>query len=156
MKTSMMIAVALFLAGCTTMQPPKEDLTVTKTIVSYVEQATPGMMAAAYAAFDNRGEEDTLLEVSCDCADRVEIHHMVGQGDDRKMVVEPAFVVPANSQSAIEPPGLEWHLMLMDVKHPIPVGSEVEMTLLFQNAGPKTYRFRAVDGTRAAWDAYED
>lgn len=156
MKALMTIAAAFFLAGCTTLPPPDERINVTKTIVSSVERATPGMMAAAYAAFDNAGAQDTLVEVSCDCADRVEIHHMVGEGDGRKMVVESAFLITANSQSFIEPPGLEWHLMLMDIKYPIPVGSEIEMTLVFQNAGAKSYRFKAVNGTRAAWDAYDD
>lgn len=156
MKASKTIAVAISLAGCTTLPPPNQHIDVTRTIVSSVERATPGMMAAAYAAFDNPGAQDALIGVSCDCADRVEIHHMVGEGDDRKMVVEPAFVVTAKSESVIEPPGLEWHLMLMDVKYPIPVGTEIEMTLVFQHRGAKRYRFKAVDGTRAAWDAYDD
>lgn len=156
MKVWIAAAVAVSLAGCTTLPPASQHINVTRTIVSSVERATPGMMAAAYAAFDNPGAPDTLIEVSCDCADRVEIHHMVGEGEDRKMVVEPAFPIAAKSESVIEPPGLEWHLMLMDVKYPIPVGTEIEMTLVFENAGPKKYRFKAVNDTRAAWEAYDD
>ena len=146
----------LALSGCVTPQSDVSSLKVSKTIVSYVRDVVPGMETAAYLAFDNQGGEDRLLSVHCNCADRVEIHHMVGEGADRKMVIEPHFVIPGNARSAIEPPGLEWHLMLRDVKQVIPIGSEVEMTLEFEHAGEQNYRFVAVDGTKAAWDRMGD
>lgn len=155
MRMQVLLISAVSLAGCASVEAPTHEIEISRTIVSHVVRATPGMETAAYAAFDNRGPADRLVAVHCECAERVEIHHMVGEGDARQMVVEPVFDIPADSRSAIEPPGLEWHLMLRDVRHPIPEGSQIEMTLIFENAGPQTHLFTAVNGTRAAWEAFD-
>lgn len=144
------ILLAALLAGCAT-TGPVGGLGIERMIVAAVPNA--GDDSAAYMLFDNDGAADRLVGAQCACAEQVEIHHLVGEGNAREMRVEPGFEIPANAESVIAPPGLQWHLMLRNVRHPIPAGSRVDITLTFEKAGSRTLSFQAVEETRAAWDA---
>ncbi|MBW0144700.1 copper chaperone PCu(A)C [Sphingomicrobium clamense] len=136
--------------------PDNSALRVDRTIVVATQSAGPQSMTAAYARFANPGAADRLLAVTCDCADRVELHHMVGEGEARKMVTEEEFSIPANATSVIEPPGLEWHMMLVGLKEPLPVGEAVSMTMQFEIAGTRSLDFVAVESSADAWRAMDE
>lgn len=140
------------LAGCATMGGDGGQIAISRPIVAAIDQIEPGAEVAAYAQFTNSGGDDRLVAVECDCADRVEIHHIVDDGSNRKMVAEPYFDIPARATVAITPPGNPWHLMLRDVKRSIPQDSAIVMTLHFENSPPRVIRFRAVNGTVRAWE----
>ena len=55
-----------------------------------VRAAPAGEDAAAYVAIANAGAPDRLVEVSCACAERVEIHRVTRDGSNVSMAREPA------------------------------------------------------------------
>jgi hypothetical protein len=96
--------------------------------------------SAAYMVIDNRGARpDTLVAVSCACADKAEAHisRMTGQ----VMTMAPAgpVVVPAHGRVVFAPDGL--HVMLTGVKRPLVAGHRQAMTLRFAHAGAITANF---------------
>lgn len=143
---------AMAIAGCATIGADGGEIAISRPIVASIDQIVPGAEVAAYAQFANSGSDDRLIAVECDCAERVEIHHIVSGEDGRKMVAEPYFDIPAGASVAITPPGTEWHMMLREVRRPIPVDSAIVMTLHFEHSPPQIIRFRAVSGTVRAWE----
>jgi periplasmic copper chaperone A len=96
--------------------------------------------SAAYMVIANRGARpDTLVALSCACADKAEAHvsRMTGQ----VMTMAPAgpVVVPAHGRVVFAPDGL--HVMLTGVKHALVAGHRQAMTLRFAHAGAITANF---------------
>jgi len=116
-----------------------------------VRAAPAGADAAAYVAIANPGAEDRLLGVSCDCAERVEIHRMTPgpDGDGTTMQSAPALAVPTGGIEIR--PGSRLHLMLMGLRAPLVAGQSVTMTLRFERAGAVSANFAAVENSAAAW-----
>lgn len=120
------------------------------TLDSHIVRAAPaGEDAAAYVAIANPGAEDRLVEISCGCAERVEIHRIVRSGDSVSMEAAPSLPVPGGRMEIR--PGGDLHLMLMRLRTPLAEGRSVPLTLRFERAGAVTANFVAVGDTRAAW-----
>ncbi len=118
-----------------------------------VVQASPaGENADAYMVLTNLAQAgNRLVEISCDCAERVEVHQMVGEGTGRSMVVQPALDLPPTALVEVAP-GSARHLMLIGLRRPLVAGDWIELRFRFEQ-GSSTERFRVVADTRAAWAA---
>lgn len=99
-----------------------------------------GHTTAAYMTVTSPAQ-DRLLSVSCDCADRVEIHRTVVEGGVARMTGPEPVEVPAGRPVVFAPGGR--HLMVMGLKAEISPGKVVTMTLHFEKAGPVTTGFKA-------------
>lgn len=79
--------------------------------------------------------EDTLLSVSSEAAEAVEIHEMV-MGDNDVMQMHPiegGLVIAPHSYQELQPGGL--HIMLINLKQPLEAGKLLDITLHFETAG---------------------
>jgi copper(I)-binding protein len=121
-------------------------------VVEPIVVAAPvGANAALYLVIRNSsGTEDRLIGVSCECAERIEIHNMVGEGAGRRMDVEPSLAMPAGRLVEVAPGGSR-HLMLIGVTRPLVAGQTVSMTFRFATGGHDTRDVAIVGDTRAAW-----
>lgn len=115
-----------------------------------VHAAPAGEDVAAYMVLTNLAEsQNRLLEISCDCAERVELHEIVGEGAARSMAVRPSLDMPPSQLVEIIPGGAR-HLMLIGLRRPLTAGEWVEMRFRYEE-GSSIERFQVVDDTRIAW-----
>ena len=73
-----------------------------------------------------------LVGVSSPMAGVAEVHEMKMEGDIMKMRPMPVLDLPAGKKVDLKPGG--YHVMLMDLKAPLALGSTVPVTLLFKDA----------------------
>ena len=73
-----------------------------------------------------------LVGVSSPVAGVAEVHEMKMDGDVMKMRAVPALEIPAGGTVELKPGG--YHLMLMDLKQSLTVGSTAPVTLMFRDA----------------------
>jgi copper(I)-binding protein len=100
---------------------------------STVEGAPNG---AAFGILVNLGAEaDTLVSARTDAAEAVELHEMVmGDNDVMQMrPVEGGFVIAPNGYVQLQPGG--YHIMLINLSHPLEAGEMLDLTLEFELAG---------------------
>lgn len=91
--------------------------------------------AAAYLTIVNGGDADRLTGASGEAARRIELHRHVRENDVARMEPIPEGVpTPAGGTVRLEPGGM--HVMLMGLNAPLEPGGTVDLTLLFENAGP--------------------
>ena len=94
------------------------QITALAVIDPVVEAAPDGANAALYFVIRNSsGTEDRLVGVTCDCAERIEIHYMVGAGSRRRMNVQPSLAMPPSRLVEVAPGGSR-HLMLIGLRRP--------------------------------------
>jgi copper(I)-binding protein len=94
-------------------------------------------MTAAYLQVTNDSHDtDTLLEVETPAARTVEIHQTVIQNDVASMQHINSVEIPGGGMVKFEPGG--YHLMLIDLQQPLAAGNEIEISLIFENAGQIT------------------
>ncbi|WP_420627950.1 copper chaperone PCu(A)C [Candidatus Leptofilum sp.] len=97
--------------------------------------------AAANGAFymmltNNSNADDTLLTVSTDACGVVELHEMYDKGDGvmgMRPIEGSAIPVPAGESAELKPGGM--HVMCMMKQIQFEEGSEIPITLTFENAG---------------------
>ena len=73
-----------------------------------------------------------LVGASSPAAGVVEVHEMKMEKDVMKMAAIPALDLPAGKAVELKPGG--YHVMLMDLKAPLPKDGTVALTLLFKDA----------------------
>lgn len=73
-----------------------------------------------------------LVGVSSPVAGVAEVHEMKMEGEVMKMRALPGLDLPAGKTVELKPGG--YHLMLMDLKQPLPKDSTVPLTLSFKDA----------------------
>jgi hypothetical protein len=97
--------------------------------------------SAAYLTITNAGDRpDTLLSVTCACAQMVMIHRSEAKGGLSTMTDAGAVVVPPKGKAVFAPDGL--HLMLMGLKAPLKDGAKQAFTLRFEHAGEVKAEFQ--------------
>lgn len=123
-------------------------------IINPIAGAAPaGADAALYLVIRNSGgTEDRLVGITCDCAERVEIHNMVEGAGGRRMAVEPWLAMPPARLVEVQPGGSR-HLMLIGLRGPLVAGQRVSMTFRFASGGHDTRDVAVVEDTRAGWSA---
>ncbi|HEY8352143.1 MAG TPA: copper chaperone PCu(A)C [Sphingomonadales bacterium] len=134
------MAALMFILGCAAVPAAAEEsadgartgaITVSEPWIR--APLLPGRPAAAYFVIENGGAADRLLEVRTEAAGRVEIHSHVEENGVMKMRRQPALEVPAEAKAVLEPRGD--HIMLFDPAPSLKAGAEVELTLVFEQAG---------------------
>ena len=100
-------------------------------------RATPhgAQVAGGYLVIENKGASaDRLVRITSDISGRVEMHEMTVQNGIMKMrplarglEIKPAATV------RFEPGG--YHVMFMNLKHPLKQGEKFKGTLVFEKAG---------------------
>jgi periplasmic copper chaperone A len=103
---------------------------------------SPGMpMGVAYLTITNRGRNaDALIAASTPAAARVEFHRTTFEAGMAQMRPSRAVVVEPNATITAEPGSL--HLMLVDLKSPLVVGTMVPLVLRFETAGEITVQLQ--------------
>jgi hypothetical protein len=100
-------------------------------------RATPkgSSMAAAYMAITNHGSApDHVSCVASDASAKCEIHSMTMEGGVMKMrPVEGGLEIKPGQTVTLQPSG--FHVMLIDLKHPLEQGQSIKVTLKFDQAG---------------------
>jgi periplasmic copper chaperone A len=103
----------------------------------YARAATPSAKSgAAFMLILNRGtEDDRLLAVASDAAQRVELHSNVDDdsGVMRMVELEDGIPVPAGGSAELKRGGD--HVMFMGLTRPFLQGETLEVTLTFETAG---------------------
>jgi copper(I)-binding protein len=78
-----------------------------------------------------------LVGIQTEAAAVAEVHEMKMDKDVMRMQRIPALELPAGKTVSLKPGS--YHVMLMNLKEPLPVDSHVQLTLLFEDAaGVKT------------------
>lgn len=92
---------------------------------------------AFYMMLTNNGsEDDTLLAASTDACGMVELHEMYDKGEGvmgMRPVEGGSIPVPAGGSAELKPGGL--HVMCMMKQVDFEAGTEIPLTLTFENAG---------------------
>ena len=76
-----------------------------------------------------------LVAASSPAAGVVEIHEMAMEGNVMRMRAVPALALPAGKAVELKPGG--YHVMLMDLKAPVPAGESVRITLTVEGPDGK-------------------
>ncbi len=100
-------------------------------------RATPpaAQVAGGYMTIRNTGDEaDRLVSATAEIAGRTAIHEMVvADGVMTMRPLEEGIEIPAGGSVELKPGS--FHIMLMDLAHPLVEGKTFEGTLTFENAG---------------------
>ena len=115
--------------GLSLVAAASEPVTVTG---GWVRSTVPGQKGSGAFMKITATEGVRLTGVSSPVAGVAEVHEMKMEGDVMKMRAVPVLELPAGSTVELKPGG--YHLMLMDLKQSLTVGSTVPVTLMFRDA----------------------
>ncbi len=92
--------------------------------------------SAAYLTIDNAGSSaDRLLSVSTPAAGSSQVHETMSDASGMTgMQPVDGIDVPAGGQVQLKPGG--YHIMLMELTKALTAGETIQLTLVFQKAGP--------------------
>lgn len=151
--TTALISVGLLaasLTGCSESATKTDAATGAKAVTvsdQWVKAADSGM-TAVFGTLKNSGKDEvTVVSATSPAAGRMELHEVVGQpGSTTMRPKEGGFVIPAGGTEVLAP-GAD-HLMMMDLKAPLAVGSDVQVTLTFKDGStlPFTAQVRTFPG----------
>ena len=104
---------------------------------------------AIFMVLKNAGDDaDTLIGASTSVAERAELHTHIKDGDVIRMrEVEGGFDIEAQGARKLERGGD--HVMLMGLTQQLDVGSQIEVTLTFEQAGDIVVTLPVKDGASA-------
>lgn len=91
-----------------------------------------GAMSAAYMVLENKGGADTLIGVSGNVAEMIQVHQT--KEKDGMMTMEEArdgMPVPANGIAELKPGS--YHIMMMNLKQDLKPGDTFKLTLKFKS-----------------------
>lgn len=106
-----------------------------------------GGNSAAYMLLHNHSTEaDTLISVSSDVANAVELHLSQMNADGTmEMIQQEKIDLPADGEVELKPGS--YHVMLIGLKQDLMAGSEITLTLTFEHAGEITLTVPVKDAT---------
>jgi periplasmic copper chaperone A len=100
---------------------------------AWVRPTVPGQSGTGAFMKLNAPSGARLVGVSTPAAGIAEVHEMKMEGDTMRMrEVKGGLSLPARQTVELKPSG--YHVMLMDLKQPLPKGATVPMTLRFEDA----------------------
>ena len=143
------------MAGCASAPPPASNtgsIRIDHRVIAASTEAGPAV--AAYAGFENRGGEDRLLGIECDCATRIELHHVVRDGDKVSMTNTFPLALPAQARTEVKPPGVPLHFMLIGTNRAFSAGQRVPMRLRFERAGVIDVVFTVAEDSKGGWERW--
>ena len=124
------IAVAL-LAACLTMAMSTSQAEVVAT-GAWVRATVPNQQATGAFMQLVSKKDTTLVSARSDVAGVVEVHEMKMENDVMRMRAVDGLKLPANQPVELKSGG--YHLMMMDLKKQLKVGTEAQITLTFKNS----------------------
>lgn len=148
-----LVAVAVIaagsLAGCSTAEKHHDDAAKTVTISDQWVKAADSGMTAVFGTLKNSGHHEArLVSATSPVAGKVELHEVVMDpgGSSTMRPKTGGFVIPADGSHALIPGGD--HIMLMDLKQSLAVGSDVSITVEFEDGSslPFTAQVRDFPG----------
>ena len=135
MKKALFLLALLLLTAVACSGGEDEGITVTdpwgRTSPAAAENGAFYMMLT-----NNGSEDDTLLGASTDACGMVELHEMYDKGDGvmgMRPVEGGTIALPAGGSAELKPGGL--HVMCMMKQVDFAAGTEIPLTLTFENAG---------------------
>ncbi|MBJ7463436.1 MAG: copper chaperone PCu(A)C [Mycolicibacterium sp.] len=154
------LAVALLATACTSPTAEHTDHAMASEVV-FEEQwasAGDGEMAAVFGTLVNNGHHEArVVSGSSPAAGRVEVHEVAGDAGAKTMrPKEGGIVLPAGGRHELAPGGD--HLMLMDLTAPLAVGSDIELTVQFEDGStlPVTVQVRDFAGANEEYQPKHD
>ncbi len=109
-------------------------------VAAYAPEPITPDVAALYFTLRNEGlEDDRLLAVEVEVAERATVHRQMTDGMMGRMEPVDSLELPAGQTVALVPGGL--HIMLEDVRRAYRVGDSLRVTLTLERAG--TLQFAA-------------
>ncbi len=131
-----LLVLSFLLSSCGNATP-----TISKGVVEvlapFANEAGAGENTAAFMSIKNSGAEaDTLLKASCDAAMMVQVMETKIENDVMSMGEVSGIDLPAGN--TVELKSGSYHIMLMDLKQELKVGSTISITLEFAKAGKIT------------------
>lgn len=148
------LTAAIVAAGCTSQQQhDHQTMASTVTVTDQWASSAETGMAAVFGTLNNTGHHEArLVSGSSDVAGRVEVHEVAaagtanGTGTKTMRPKDGGIAIPADGSHTLAPGGD--HLMLMDLKQPLPPGSEVTLTVTFEDGStlPVTAQVRDFAG----------
>ncbi len=92
------------------------------------------MSAAVYFKIKNHSsEDDKLISVASDLAERVMLHRSLEEDGIMRMRHMEELTIPAGGEAALEPGN--YHIMMMQLAQPLKRGETFPLTLEFEKAG---------------------
>lgn len=91
---------------------------------------------AVYMMLMNKGgQADTLVSVTSDVAETIELHETKMENDVMKMApIQGGIEVPASGSAELKPGGM--HVMLINLNEELTPGNKIELTLNFESSDP--------------------
>ena len=133
------LALSLLLLGGCSQPAAGPSITVTD---AWARATAPGQSSGAiYATIDNQGGADKLVGVASD-AGMAMLHANESGGGVARMRMIGEVEVPANGRVMLAPGGT--HIMLSGLKAPLTAGGDLDVTLRFAAAGPRTVKVAIV------------
>ena len=104
---------------------------------AWVRSMPPGTeVAAAYGHITNQSDQTVVITaISSSVGEAAQIHDVIAEGDQRRMVQLDALSLAAGESTEFKPGGQ--HIMLLGVTAPPPEGSQVELCLLTANSAER-------------------
>jgi len=99
---------------------------------AWARASVPGQKATGAFMRLTAPQGARLVRAESPAAGLAEVHEMKMEGDIMKMRAVPALDLPAGKTVELKPGG--YHVMLLDLKAPLPKDSTVPLTLVFQDA----------------------
>ena len=103
---------------------------------AWARATVPGQSGTGAFMTLTASEPLSLVGVVSPAAGVAEVHEMKMEGDVMKMRAVPGLDLPAGKPVQLKPGG--YHLMLMDLKAPLKVDTQVPVTLRLRDAQGKT------------------
>lgn len=135
---ALLAATAITAVGCsktdTATEPKAVEAATTVTISDQWVKAVPSGMTGMFGTLKNSSDREvTVVSGSSPVAGKVELHEVVGQPGGSAMMrpKDGGFPIPANGTHILAP-GAD-HVMLMDLKEPLKPGTDVQVTLTFDD-----------------------
>jgi copper(I)-binding protein len=141
MKINLLFPIAM-LATCAFLTPSvhAQSAAADNIVISQPwSRATPGgaKVAAGYMTIENKGTtSERLIGGSTDAAAKIEVHEMATTNGVMTMrQMEGGLTIGPGATVKLAPGG--YHLMMMEIAHPLKQGDKVAVTLNFERAGKK-------------------
>jgi periplasmic copper chaperone A len=132
------LVAALVLTACIGIS---ETITISPTgsiaVNGAFSRAAPkdGTGGAFMTITNNGSQADQLLSAASNASQMVELHETFDDNGVMKMRAQPqGFEIPAHGKLELKPGGK--HIMLMGLASALEPGKDIEVTLLFEKAGP--------------------
>ena len=123
---------------------PGQDLTGQVMVHDAWARASAGAasMAAVYLALTGGAQPDRLTGVSTPVAAMAGVHESTANGGVMRMRAVNALPIFPNKTVTLAPGG--YHIMLMELSHPLVAGQTFPMTVTFEHAAPVTVEVRVL------------